>query len=460
MSESPAVANQTSSCSVPCAQIRRHRVAFTRRNNSTQIVSQCVIERTTSRAVMGVSAWITAWITAWFAVLALHACTSVAPPPPASAPAAVTASTRRADPVIEPWSFAGKLGECTDTGTHRIHSTLRDPVISDRIQIFLPTALDHYRSALVALPLPDGPIDVYLFGTRSEWIGYTRERLPQEAAMYETIGRGGYTIEGDAVLYDIGRWDTFTIAAHEGWHAYTQRVFRHSLPVWLEEGIACYMEGVRAGVDGGPPTFMPWRNFERYGELREVMSRDRYVPLQDLVQGTPQDYLRDGRRTLLGYYAQTWALVHFLVEGEGGRYRAGLERLLVDAVEGRIASTLWESNRAGTRNERRIAIGRQVGPAVLREYFAEDITRISAEYEAFVRSLVRRGNGERIWLGESPMINPILPVEPTKPSTTKPSTTKPSNTKPAETKATDAKTSDTKPMDAKPMLSPLATPSS
>ncbi|RLS61815.1 MAG: hypothetical protein DWH97_12680 [Planctomycetota bacterium] len=341
----------------------------------------------------------------------LLTCVNVSPPP-ISAPAAVIASNRRVDPVIEPWSYAGNTGECIDTGTHRIHSTLRDPVISDRIQIFLPTALDHYRSALVALPEPDGPIDVYLFGSRSEWLAYTRERLPQEAAMYEKIGRGGYTIEGDAVLYDIGRWDTFTIAAHEGWHAYTQRVFRHSLPLWLEEGVACYMEGVRAGVDGGPPVFMPWRNFERFGELREVMSRERFVALQDLVQGTPQDYLRDGRRTLLGYYAQTWALVHFLVEGEGGRYRAGLERLLVDAVEGRIASTLWESNRAGTRNERRLAIGRQVGPAVLREYFAEDIARIGAEYEAFVRAIVRRGNGERIWNGESPMINPIAPLEP------------------------------------------------
>jgi len=172
--------------------------------------------------------------------------------------------------------------------------------------------------------------------------------------------------------------------------------------VWLEEGIACFMEGVRGGVNGAPPTFIPWRNFERYGELRDVVSRDRLVPLEDFIQGTPQDYLRDGRRTLLGYYAQAWALVHFLNEGEGGRYRKGLERLLTDGIEGRIASTIWESNKAGTRNERRLAIGRQVGPAVMREYFSEDIARMGAEYEAFVREMVKRGNGERVWRGESP----------------------------------------------------------
>ncbi len=338
-------------------------------------------------------------------LLTLAGCSSIAPPPepaPPASPAAVRLEALRMEPVVEPWSFAGKAGECVDTGTHRVHSTLRDPVIRERMEIFLPTALDHYRKAIVPLPAPDGPIDVFLFGTRTDWLTYTRERLPQEAAMYEKIGRGGYTVDGDAVLYDIGRWDTFTIAAHEGWHAYTQRVFRHALPVWLEEGIACFMEGVRGGVDGAPPTFIPWRNFERFGELRDVVSRGRFIPLEELVQGTPQDSLETGRTTLLGYYAQVWALVHFLNEGEGGRYRAGLVRLLGDAVDGRIASTIWESSKAGTRNERRMAIGRQVGPAVLREYFSADSTRLSSEYEAFVRAIVQRGNGERIWRGEAP----------------------------------------------------------
>jgi hypothetical protein len=375
------------------------------------------------------------------AAAAVHGCRSSSPPPSVpsaataspAAPAAVKNDLRRTEPIIEPWSFGGKNGECIDIGTHRVHSTLRDPVIRERMQIFLPTALDHYRSALVPLPAPDEPIEVFLFGSRTEWLGYTRERLPQEAAMYEKIGRGGYTVEGDAVLYDIGRWDTFTIASHEGWHAYTQRVFRHSLPVWLEEGIACYMEGVRGGVDGAPPTFIPWRNFERFGELRDVVARNRLIPLEELVQGTPQDALANGRTTLLGYYAQVWALVHFLNEGEGGRYRRGLERLLSDAVEGRIAGTLWESSRAGTRNERRMAIGRQVGPAVLREYFAEDLPRISAEYDAFVRAIVARGNGEKIWRGESPLkaISAATPVTPgtanATPASSTPATAAPAN---------------------------------
>ena len=47
----------------------------------------------------------------------------------------------------------------------------------------------------------------------------------------------------------------------------------------------------------------------------------------------------------------------------------------------------------------------------MREYFDEDLARLSAEYERFVRELTRRGNGERIWRGESPF-QPAAAVTP------------------------------------------------
>jgi hypothetical protein len=75
-----------------------------------------------------------------------------------------------------------------------------------------------------------------------------------------------------------------------------------------------------------------------------------------------------------------------------------------------------------------MAIGRQVGPAVLREYFAEDLPRISAEYDAFVRAIVARGNGEKIWRGESPLkaISAATPVTPGTANAT-PATAAPAN---------------------------------
>ena len=48
----------------------------------------------------------------------------------------------------------------------------------------------------------------------------------------------------------------------------------------------------------------------------------------------------------------------------------------------------------------------------MREYFDEDIARISVEYEAFVRAIVKRGNGEKVWRGESPIAAPVPATVP------------------------------------------------
>lgn len=321
----------------------------------------------------------------------------------ASSPAAVMSVNRRTEPVTEPWSFGRTLGECIDTGTHRIHSTLRDPVIRERMQVFLPTALDHYRAALIPLPEPDGPIDVFLFGSRTDWMAYTRERLPQEAAMYEQIGRGGYTIEGDAVLYDIGRWDTFTIAAHEGWHAYSQRVLRHALPVWLEEGIACFMEGFRQPPGAPEPSFLPWRNPERYAELRSAARKERLAPLREVLEGSPQSFLEVSRDSQLSYYAQVWALVHFIRDGEDGRYRAGLEQLLADAVSGGIPARIRSSPAIPDARGRRIAEQSKAGIWLVLAYLDDDYDRFERGYDRFVGSLIESNAWDRIMRGESPI---------------------------------------------------------
>ena len=305
-------------------------------------------------------------------------------------------------PVATSWDWKSFHGEQYDLGTVVVRSTLRDPMLRDRLLTFVPLMMEHYRTALVPLAAPREAPLLYIFGTRSEWMAYTRLRIPNEAATYEKIGRGGYTIEGESVLYDLGRFDTFTIAAHEGWHAYTQSNFEQPLPVWLEEGIACYMEGVRRTRGEEKLEFMPWRNFERYSELRDAHARKRLIPLESLLADYPQTFLSDGRSALLTYYAQVWALVHFLNEGLDGKYHAGLVRAMSHARDGKIAETLWASSRAGSNGERRQMLARQLGPAVVREYFNPDLAEFTAEFNAYVEDLCANGSWERVFRGDRP----------------------------------------------------------
>ncbi|MGA0285676.1 MAG: DUF1570 domain-containing protein [Phycisphaerales bacterium] len=342
------------------------------------------------------------------------------PPAPAPAPAAVSApaplpasagedtspeSEETPSIVVVPWSGAemggGLDGSLIITRNYHLYSTLRDPRLEELLPNYMDAAFEHYRTAITELPLPSEPLETFIFGSRSEWNRYTEASLPaHEARAMLQLRRGAFTADGKVVLHDLGRTDTMFLTAHEGWHQYTQSIFRDPLPIWLEEGIAAYMEGHRYDSRSGEVEFIPWRNLERFGELRSRGRRGELIELDVLLDRTPQQFLSGGTNRLLTYYAQLWALVQFLVHGEDGRYRAGLECLLEDAVEGRIGRRLAN---AGGYEGRRRAMGSGYGRAVLGVYFSEDYEAFKREYEAFVELMMRRGAGTAVWRGTSPV---------------------------------------------------------
>lgn len=327
--------------------------------------------------------------------------------PPAVAPAALPSTAPSSIPLHatvtrQAWTFGEALGFILVTDHFRLHTTIADGPALRELPILMEGALRHYTSALGPLPMPDEPMRSSIFAKRSEWASHTRRKMPREADTYLAIGRGGYTTDGESVLFDIGRDDTFTIAVHEGWHQYTQTVFKDRLPVWLEEGIACWMEGVRFRRDSVSPSFLPWRNFERYGELRDAERAGRLVPFAELVKSTPQEALGKGKGTLLTYYAQVWALVHFLNEGENGRYRDGLRQAVADAAAGKMVTRLMKSTAIPAEARRPWVIMRS-GKWMAMEYFNPNLDELAAQYDAFVKRIVNNGNGQRVWRGESPL---------------------------------------------------------
>ena len=321
--------------------------------------------------------------------------------------AAVDPSTFERVSTTEPWTFGGYEGELVTTPTHLLHLTLPDGRLREAMPVFTGTALQHYRTMLLAQPesspldAPSERMSTFVFGTRPEWEAWTRWRLRRGASLYLGIERGGYTIDAESVIWDIGRYDTLCMLAHEGWHQYTQSVFRHPLPAFLEEGLAAYAEGHRFRRSDEAPVFMPWRNLERYGQLRSARYRDRLIDLDDLIARPPQYFVAGSERGLLTYYAQLWVLVHYLMEGADGRYRDGLVKLVRDAVDGHITSSIYDADR------RAGILGRTLGPNTGRDiiatYFDENYEAFKAGYEAFIDRVVASGNGTRIWQGRSPI---------------------------------------------------------
>jgi len=309
---------------------------------------------------------------------------------PAAEPSAVTA-------VVESWTFGPYEGRILVTDHYRVHTTWQRESYLVRIPIFVEAALSHYRTALGELPAPPDPMNTYLFQDRRQWEAQMYEMLPNEANAFINLGRGGLTTQGRSILYYIDRRglsDTLAITAHEGWHQYTQTTFRQALPVWLEEGVATYMEGYVTRSDGAP-TFRSWENRERYGALRESVRRDRMIPLTEIISKRPQAFLEDGRRSLLTYYAQVWALTHFLAVGENGKYRKGLEDVIADAANGNLHRRLQSSTAFTVRSRRELSSDR-IGPWVIMEYFNRDLAAFEDEFNAFVTEIINSRVLERM----------------------------------------------------------------
>ncbi len=293
-----------------------------------------------------------------------------------------------------PWAFAGHSGHLLTTPHYRVYTTMTRQSVVDRIPLFLERAMAHYTTALAPLPKPGRRLDTYLFESRGQWEAKTRQMLPKQASTFLTLGRGGFTTRGISVLYYIGRKDTLSIAAHEGWHQFSQETLRSQLPLWMEEGIATYMEGYISYPDG-LPRFRPWANLERYHTLREAVRADGLLPLNAVLGRTPQSFLHESKSRLLVYYAQVWALTLFLAEGENGRHRLALQEVLMDAARGRLAVEALGS-RGGPG-------GVRLGPAVLKAYFDPDIKAFERKYLQFVRKAVRTGGRDRVVRGHSPV---------------------------------------------------------
>ena len=318
-------------------------------------------------------------------------------------------------PIVEPWSFEGRPGRILITTGHRVHTTIADQETLTALGPFLDALLVHYRTALGDLPAPPRPMETFLFADRNEWQNHTRALMQDRAALYLNLGRGGYSVRGTAVLFDIderGYRDTFSIIAHEGWHQYTQVVFQHALPTWLEEGIATWMEG-RIENSDGTITFNGLANRARLEMLSNALNTGRLIKLTELIERVPQQFLQEGDRNqtrLLTYYAQVWALVNFLNEGEDGRYRPALEKVLQDAANGRIVSTILTSPFIPGQQQRRTMATSVLGPGVILAYFNRDLAAFDEEFHRYIADLVnRRGSRLRRYVNEVEQRQPQPP---------------------------------------------------
>ncbi len=299
-----------------------------------------------------------------------------------------------------PWDYAGARGRVITTPNFRLYTTETDTTLIRRTPEFLEIALDHYTRALVTLPRPTDRMDTFLLDTRAQWQRMTLQILGARGQGISRVGRGGFAHGGKGVFFDIGLFDTLAIASHEGWHQYTQSVFRERMPSWAEESIATYMEGHRWA--GATPVFLPWANIERFDHLRNAYARGDLLPLRMMLASNPEGLLTPVNDDLLTFYAQGWALIHFLHAYDGQESSDALRAMLIDAQAGRLSAAV--TARLGDREflARAVRDRSLGGEAVFRAYFGDDLDATESRFRAFVGRLVAPSSRDRIAEGEAP----------------------------------------------------------
>jgi hypothetical protein len=221
--------------------------------------------------------------------------------------------------LIEPWSCMGFDGLCIRTNRWDICTTIMQPTLHARLPVAMESALATMRAtfdtAEFTLPEPSQTMTTCLMSDRRQWSNLAKVILPAHARTMQGLGRGGFTSQGVALLYDIDRRshcrDTMALALHEGWHQYAQTALPRSLPHWVDEGLATVMEGFVLHPDRVESDHTA--NRQRQRRAWWMLRRGRMQSLRDFANDDPHAAMDRGQSALLDYYGQAWALMRFML---------------------------------------------------------------------------------------------------------------------------------------------------
>lgn len=155
------------------------------------------------------------------------------------------------------------------------------------------------------------PVHVYAFRRSEQFREYASGVLSGDRVLVGFHSRG---LDRNVLALDLGAGeDALDVAHHEYLHEVLGNTFP-GIPLWLNEGIAEYFstfEAVRGEAKIGRPVERHVRS------LRQTSM----MPLVDLFAVRVGDPAYDERARAGVFYAQSWALVHYMLRGNAERGR-------------------------------------------------------------------------------------------------------------------------------------------
>ena len=281
-----------------------------------------------------------------------------------------------------PWNGEHYTGEVLTTEHYRIYTTAKRPTIANCLPGYMEAARENYlRLTGLSDRTHEKPSEIYMMGSRQEWVVLTKNTVSAHRDIYLSIEAGGYCYKGVCVFWDMGGPGTFSVAAHEGLHQFLYRRVKNHLPMWAEEGLCVSAEAHK--MTDRSVRFTPEYNPFRFSSLRKAILLEHWIPIRKLLPMDGGDVATGSTRRAVGYYAQLWALSMFLRSHPV--YGDGFRRMIADAEGGgfrealNVPSGRWRALRGRRYN-------RVVSAPLFRHYITEDLEAFDREFEDFARN--------------------------------------------------------------------------
>lgn len=189
----------------------------------------------------------------------------------------------------------------------------------------LAARLEEFRGVLRRL-LPkeyfaeDGPVVVVLFADDSEYTPFK----PQRGGQPDQLVAGHFQASRDVSYISLSArgFDTASLAFHEYVHSLVRNRYARA-PLWLDEGMSEYYSSY---------TLEAGRRQVRVGGLlahrAEYLRAHAPLPIVKLLSADRYSPLFDDPATRHAFYAQSWALVHYLLSDATGERQRQLSKYL------------------------------------------------------------------------------------------------------------------------------------
>lgn len=195
----------------------------------------------------------------------------------------------------------------------------------------------------LGLPAVDRVLPVVILNSRQSYDKYCNER--RYGVQPLIAGRYEYSKRRVVMYHDP--YAPYEVVLHEGAHAlvhhYSLAQSKSIEAYWFREGVGTYFEGYRRG-SSGEIVLDPEANRSRLPDVQRALREGWSVPLERLTHLTIDDFwkwyedagseraTKDEQARL--YYAQSWALVYFMLHAEEGRYRPAFYKYCTSELDG------------------------------------------------------------------------------------------------------------------------------